>query len=147
MAEKEEKVRYRVTGQCFVGGNFVDPKGRTDVYVYDAPGLAGPSLVLAPEAAPAAPQGGAPLPDVPGHTFAVLERQLAAEREKVAAAAVNAATADAAIHALTMERDELLQKLAVADELIASSVAKIEDIEKQLAAAQAAAAAKNGAKK
>jgi hypothetical protein len=56
-------VRYRVTGKVFVNGHLMDPRGKADIYVMAAPGLAGPSLELAPEVAavPAVPLPGLPV--------------------------------------------------------------------------------------
>jgi hypothetical protein len=67
-------VRYRVTGKVFVNGHLMDPRGKADIYVMAAPGLAGPSLELAPElsSAPSAAHTAAgaaistaPLPGLP----------------------------------------------------------------------------------
>ncbi|MFA7504283.1 MAG: hypothetical protein WCZ28_06255 [Burkholderiaceae bacterium] len=52
-----EKVRYQVLQKVFVNGSLIDPKGRKDVFVYAAPGLAGKALKLAPEKGKPKPAG------------------------------------------------------------------------------------------
>lgn len=44
MAEKPQKVRYRVIAPCFVNGSYFEPVKGADVFVDAAPGLEGHAL-------------------------------------------------------------------------------------------------------
>lgn len=55
------KVRYRVINPVFVDGNYIDPRGRKDVFVTAEEGLAGRNLELvADEVEPVADEQGPP---------------------------------------------------------------------------------------
>ena len=54
------KVRYLVTGKCFVNGSLYEPTPRGPTFVMADAGLEGKALQLAPEAAPREPAPIAP---------------------------------------------------------------------------------------
>ena len=141
--EKNGKVRYRVTGQCFVGGNFVDPKGRTDVFVWDAPGLAGPSLALAPETAAPGPAANAdpnPVTLMPAEKAAEFEKMLVEAQQKLIDANGKLIEAHARIDALGQELDAAQKKVVEGETVIAELQKQLQDQAALLEAAQAATA-------
>jgi len=79
--------RYRVKKPVFIDGNYVDPKGRVDVYVNAPDGLEGDALeaVEAEEAKDPAPDDGAGSGEekvVEPYRPAGLERELAGETDR-----------------------------------------------------------------
>ncbi len=134
-------------GQCFVGGNFVDPRGDPAMFIWAAPGLAGPALELAPEeaVAPAAVGGetGAPKTSAGEDHPALQLGQVSAQKYAEAVALV----------------DKLQKELAAANKKVSESETVIAELQKQIevqaqqieaahaAAAGAAAAAKPAGKK
>lgn len=142
---KTARVRYEVLAPVFVNDSYVDPKAPLPlgaerkggkVYVWAAPGLAGPALKFDEEAAAPTPeasvleQGKSPDPN------AALTMRLAKVAEEHAAFEKQLTDARAEVVVVAQQRDELAQKLAAADETIAGLQAKVAELEKQLAAAK-----------
>jgi len=146
MAGKTDKVRYRVKQICFVGGNLIDPKGARDVFVWDAPGMEGAALELAPEVAAApAPQsvsvhGGNDSPSAElQDAFARIDaigKELDAKQAKILDLEAELGTVRGMLDGMQKENAELTESLATAERELAAIAA--ERAAQRLAAERAA---------